>query len=128
MSSFIVSFRDTQAVGLAQQVTDCEWSAEIAHGDGTAFSQRVEITQAQPATVDLDTLVPGHGGAVAIAVKAIGGKVIISCSCYEAVVLNAGSTCWSSPAANAIQQIYLSTDEPAGIVHADLVVILAPGS
>ena len=127
MSSFIVSFRDTRAVGLAQQVTDGEWTAEIAHDEGFAVSQRITVTPGQPATLDLAALFPGAGGVVVIGVKAVGGPLDVSCSSFEAVVPVGGSVCLAAPSGAGVQQVTFSTNG-AQTAYADVMVVLAAGA
>lgn len=120
MSSFIVSFRQTDAVGLANRTLDCEWSSEIDHGGGEAQAVRLTLTPGETATVNI-----GPGGLRALAVKAISGSIDVLSPSLNSTILPGGSVCWSSstPAENGTVQI--SSDD-AGAV-AEVVVISAAG-
>lgn len=126
MSSFLVSYRETAAVGLASQTTDCEWSSEIDHAGGVAYSARVSLAHGAVFTLDPAALMPGAAGLRVIAVKAVEGDVEVSCNRIEAMLPEGASSCWSSSTPADPTTIALSTTGQSAT--ADVVLIAASGS
>lgn len=121
MSSFLVSFRETGAVGLASQTIDCEWASEIDHAGGAAQTARLTLTPGETVTIT-----PAPGGLRALAVKSVSGAIDVSSAEIEAHVRPGGSACWSSSTPAPAGAIQISSSD-AGAV-AEVVVISDAGA
>jgi hypothetical protein len=126
MTSFIVSFRDMQDVGLAKRTTDCEWAAEAAIDGGVAYSARVTVP-AEGLTIAFSDISESSTGVLALAVKAVTGNVSVASDVLAAVISSGGAACYSSPNGPA-PAASLALSSPSGqTVQADVVLVLAGG-
>ena len=109
MSSYIISYRTQENIGLEKRTTDCEWVSENAmNGNYSTHNWRVDLStiEGYEVVAPLASLVEG-----AVAVSAVGFKYTDTTpgawcsvsidSCFGADLTGGGSISYSSPGSGA---------------------------
>lgn len=104
MASLAISFRKTEAVGLATQTTDCDWLAESTAEDGTHALSAQVLIEAQPRVVELP------GAVLSVGAKNVGtGEAIIDVAgLFTATLPPQGGIAISCPTGSSAKTLTIS--------------------
>jgi len=98
MVSMILSYRTTEADGLATVTTDCEWLSEKSHDLETHHARSgVVVFTGSTHTVDLAAICPAATNIASIGLRVSGGDIAVHLpGWFDAAVQSGGAVCYAA--------------------------------